>query len=271
MRRLSIILSLLLIQGVVSAQDKVVTGRVVNERGDGIEYVSIGIPKDTVFTVSDTQGYFRLLIPAGKTEDVVFKHVSYETSSVSPEYCYSADDDMIVTLADNILPEAVVFPDAGKPVTVLGKGVRWAGCSFGLGNGLGNLKDEEWGSFERIRKPTRIDRAEIEARLYNAQKAVLSFVIYKVDSKESEFIPMQHVPVYQTIYDTDGKKNLVFDEIETLILEPGRYYFAIRFVEFIGKGSLDCQGYFKSAYDRNDDFKMPLSIGLKVTGTEYGR
>ena len=31
---------------------------------------------------------------------------------------------------------------------------------FGLGNGLGNLKDEEWGSFERIRKPTRIDRAE---------------------------------------------------------------------------------------------------------------
>ena len=48
-------MSFLLVHGLVSAQDIVVTGRVVNERGDGIEYVSIGIPKDTVFTVSDTQ------------------------------------------------------------------------------------------------------------------------------------------------------------------------------------------------------------------------
>lgn len=271
MRRLSIILSLLLIQGVVSAQDKVVTGRVVNERGDGIEYVSIGIPKDTVFTVSDTQGYFRLLIPDGKTEDIVFKHVSYETFSVSPEYCYSADDDMIVTLADNVLPEAVVFPDAGKTVTVLGKGVRWAGCWFGLSNKWGGIKDEEWGSIERIRKPTRIDRAEIEARLSEAQKAVLSFVIYKVDREDSEFIPMQHIPVYQTILDSDGRKNMVFEEPETLILEPGKYYFAIRFVEFIGNGSLECQGYFKSAYERSDELKVPLSLGLKVIGTEYNR
>lgn len=77
--------------------------------------------------------------------------------------------------------------------------------------------------------------------------------------------------VYQTILDSDGKKNLVFEEPETLILEPGQYYFAIRFVEFVGKGSFNCLGYFKNAYDRNDDFKMPLSIGLKVTGTEYGR
>ena len=103
---------------------------VVNARYATTMYVSIGIPKDTVFTVSDTQGYFRLLIPSGKTEDVVFKHVSYETFSISPEYCYSVDDDMIVTLADNVLPEAVVFPDAGKTVTVLGKGVRWAGLSI---------------------------------------------------------------------------------------------------------------------------------------------
>ena len=270
MRRLSIILSLLLIQGLVFAQDKVVTGRVVNERGDGIEYASIGIPKDTVFTVSDAQGYFRILIPAGKTEDVVFNHVSYESFSVSPEYCYNTTDDLIVTLVDNILPEAVVFPDAGRPITVLGKGVRWAGCSFGLGNGLGGIKDEEWGSIETIRKPTRIDRAEIVAKLIDAQKAVLSFVIYQVDDNEN-FIPMQHIPVYQTILDSEGRRNLVFEEPETLILEPGKYYFAIRFVEFMGNGTLDCLGYFKSAYDRSTKRTVPLSLGLKVIGTEYSR
>lgn len=263
------VLSFLLAHGLVSAQDKVVTGRVVNGRGDGIEYVIIGIPKDTVFTVSDTLGYFRLSLPAGKTENIVFKHVSYETFSVSPEYCYNATGDMIVTLVDNVLPEVVVFPDAGKTVTVLGKGVRWAGCWFGLSNKWGGIKDNEWGSIERIRKPTRIDRAELEARLSEAQKAVLSFVIYKTDSKESEFIPVQHHPVYQTIYDADGEKNLVFEMAETLILEPGRYFFAIRFVEFIGNGSLECQGYFKRAYERSDELKVPFSLGLKVIGTEY--
>ena len=82
---------------------------------------------------------------------------------------------------------------------------------------------------------------------------------------------MQHIPVYQTILDSDGRKNIVFEEPETLILEPGKYYFAIRFVEFIGNGSLECQGYFKSAYERSDEFKMPLSLGLKVIGTEYSR
>lgn len=270
MRRLSIIISLLLIQNVVSAQDKVVAGRVVNEGGDGIEYVSIGIPKDTVFTVSDAQGYFRILIPAGKTEDVVFKHVSYETFSVSPEYCYSVAGDMIVTLVDHVLPEVVVFPDAGKTVIVLGKGVRWAGCSFGLGNGLGGIKDKEWGSIERLRKPTRIDRAEIVAKLFDAQKAVLSFVVYQVDENGS-FIPMQHIPVYQTILDSEGRRNLVFEEPETLILEPGKYFFAIKFVEFIGNGSLDCLGYFKSGYDRSTNRTVPLSLGLKVIGTEYSK
>lgn len=255
----------------IFAQDHTIAGKVVNGRGEGIEYVCIGIPKDTVYTVSDTEGNFRLNVPEGKTEDIVFRHVSYETFSLPADYCYKITDSLTVTLIDNVLPEVVVLPGKGKPVTVLGKGVRWAGCWFGLANKFGGLKDEEWGSIEKIRKPTRIDRAELFSRLFDAQKAVLSFVIYQVDDKETTFTPVQHVPVYQTIFDSDGQKNLVFEESETLILEPGKYYFAVKFVEFVGEGSLDCQAYFKGAYDKRDSLKVPLSLGLKVTGYEYDR
>lgn len=246
-----------------------ISGRVVNEHGQGIEYVNIGIPKDTVFTVSDINGYFSLDIPEGKTEDIRFFHVSYESVSLAPEHYYSTEGSLTVSMVYNAIPEVVVLPRKEKSTTILGKGVRWAGASFGLSNCYGGIKDDEWGSLVTIRKPTRVDRAELEAKLSEAEIAVLSFVIYKVDKNDKTYTPVQHMPVYQSVLPEAGWKNLVFEEPEVLILDPGKYYFAVRFVEFIGKGSLDCRGYFKNAYDREDDFKMPLSIGLKVIGVEY--
>ena len=237
-------ISLLFFSFIVNAQSyHTIFGRVVNEKGEGIEYVSIGIPKDSVFTVSDIDGFFSLRIPEGKSEDIRFFHVSYETVSLPPGRYYSAKDSLFISMVYNALPEVVVVPRKEKSTTILGKGVRWAGASFGLSNSYGGIKDEEWGSLVSIRKPTRVDKAELEAKLDEADRAVLTI--------------------------DDGWKKLVFNEPETLILEPGKYYFAVRFVEFVGKGALVCKGYFNNAYDRGDDFKMPLSLGLRVIGTEY--
>ena len=41
-----------------------VTGHVVNERGETVEYVSIEIEEDSVGVISDAQGHFTLTIPA---------------------------------------------------------------------------------------------------------------------------------------------------------------------------------------------------------------
>lgn len=262
---------LLLCRNSFAQESRILSGRVVNEKGQGVEYVSIGIPKDTVYTVSDTAGYFSIRIPEGKDKAILFKHVSYELFELKPEFYYSANGNMTVTLINSALPEAIVTPRKEKAVTILGKGVRWAGCSFGLSNSLGSLKDQEWGSMVTIKKTTRVDKAEIEATLRDAEKAVLSFVVYRIDGRKEDFINVQHTPVYQSITVEEGCKNLIFEEPETIILDPGRYYFAIRFVEFDGRGSLDCKGYFKSAYDRNDNLTVPISLGLKVYGTEYDR
>lgn len=96
-----------------------------------------------------------------------------------------------------------------------------------------------------------------------------SSVCRTVDRDSTTYHPAQHIPVYQTIEKGNGYKKLVFEEPETLVLDPGSYYMAIRFVEFEGSGSLNCKGYFKNAYERNGGISAPLSIGLKVSGVEY--
>ena len=44
----------------------IVTGQVVNERGESIEYVSIGFEEDSVGVISDAKGNFELTIPTGR-------------------------------------------------------------------------------------------------------------------------------------------------------------------------------------------------------------
>jgi len=52
-----------------------VKGHVINERGDAVEYVSIGIEEDSVGVISDAQGHFTLTIPTGRKDELTFTHV----------------------------------------------------------------------------------------------------------------------------------------------------------------------------------------------------
>lgn len=265
---LTAFMALLSFQCLNGQEKQSISGRITDENGNGIEYVYVCSPGDTIFTISDAEGYYSFILPAKETREIVFSHIACEPFSLYPSDIRTAKN-LDVTLRYNELPAAVVVPGKGRDVTVLGKGVRWAGCSFGLSNSLGGIINEEWGSKVNIRKPTRITKAEIECFLEKADRAVLSFIILKIERDSTTYHSVQHIPVYQSIEKGEKMKNLVFEEPEVLLLEPGSYYLAIRFVEFEGDGSLMCKGYFKNAYERSGNIKAPLSIGLKVSGIEY--
>ena len=150
------------------------SGRVTDSNGDGIEYVSIGVPNDTIFTVSDINGYFRFRLPDSDTRGIVFSHLSYDPFTLDPPEAGSGTEGLSIILDYHELPEAVVLPDDGKKVTVLGKGVRWAGAGFGLSNSLGGILNEEWGSKVRLRKPTRIEKAIIKPLFSRSLKSCSS-------------------------------------------------------------------------------------------------
>lgn len=248
---------------------KTIYGRVVDEKGEGIEYVYVGIPRDTIMTVSDRSGRFSLTVPDNWDKEIQFNHVSYETFSIGPKVYEGLTDSLKVTLISKELPEIVVLPGEWKEKTILGRGTRWAGCVFGMSNKWGGILNNEWGSKVRVNKKTRIDRAELEADLFDARRAVLSFVVYRVEKDSLTFTPVQYTPVYQEITEEEGWKNMVFQLPVPIVLDPGTYFLGVRFVEFEGEGSLDCKGYFKNAYWQDIGKTIPISLGLKVTGAEF--
>ena len=65
----SIITILLALVAMAGQAQTTVKGHVINERGENIEYVSIGIEEDSVGVISDAQGNFTLTIPEGRDSD----------------------------------------------------------------------------------------------------------------------------------------------------------------------------------------------------------
>ena len=79
MKRILLILIIVLWQNVVWAQISV-KGKITDVNGKGVEYVSVGV--DSLFTISDVDGYFELKIPDGHTAPMIFHHISYRTQQL---------------------------------------------------------------------------------------------------------------------------------------------------------------------------------------------
>ena len=100
------LIAIMIVASPVSAQT-IVKGNVVNERGEGIEYVSIGFENDSVGVISDAKGHFELTIPAGRKDELSFSHVSYLNAEVSYEE-YAKKDKLTVVLKDKVVELAEV-------------------------------------------------------------------------------------------------------------------------------------------------------------------
>ena len=95
------LIALMTIASPISAQTTV-KGNVVNERGESIEYVSIGFENDSVGIISDAKGHFELTIPAGRKTELSFTHVSYLTTEI-PYQEYSKNKELTVVLKDKVV------------------------------------------------------------------------------------------------------------------------------------------------------------------------
>lgn len=75
MKRILLVLIIALCQSVVWAQISV-KGKITDVNGKGVEYVSVGV--DSLFTISDADGYFELKIR--------WTYCSYDISSYQLSY-----------------------------------------------------------------------------------------------------------------------------------------------------------------------------------------
>lgn len=231
---------------VVNAQT-VVKGNVVNERGEAVEYVSIGFDEDSVGVISDVKGHFTLTIPAGRNNDLSFTHVSYQDAIV-PYATYSKGNNLKVVLKDKTVELAeVVIDKKNKSHTLSGRSIIKMGTVGFVGKQNG---DTEWGPIFKNGKDYVLSELLLTIAKCKYDECVLSFNVYELQGKK--FINVMNKPIYKHISPTDdGKKFSVSPDEHIVLKGKKKYCISVNVVDYKGNGGIFFPANFKSSYARN--------------------
>ena len=247
MNKKPIITALLALLAMAVQGQITVKGHVVNERGETVEYVSIGIEEDSVGVISDAQGHFTLTIPAGRKDELTFTHVSYQTATI-PYTTYAEGRELIVTLKDKVVELAeVVVGKKSKPRTLSGKSwIRISTAGF-----EGDCKgDIEWGPIFKNRKDYLLTDIIVSIDKCEYEECLLSFNCYEV--RDKEFINVLNKPIYQRVTPADNGKQLNVSPEELVVLKgKKKYCVTISVVDIKGSGRLSFPANFKRSYARH--------------------
>ena len=285
--RIELAMAALLLPVMLLAQERVtVKGRIVNEQGEAVEYVQVGVPRLQLGTISSVDGRFEIAVPC---DTLVFFHVSYQPAA----YPVSGPaDDVVVVLHEQELPPAVSIGGDAKEKYLVRPGVkineRIGGADFYRPGGGG--KGAELGCIANVRKPFLIRDIRFTILDNHIPGCVASINVYRIEGDPETFVNVLHKPIYFNIVESDTSLNYHIRPEETILLDPGRYFIAIQVVatddEAVRKiletpeSERDPRAlhmstalYFKSSYERYSAMgKMmyiPVNIGITVKGLEY--
>lgn len=244
-----LLLTLAISVSIVGFAQTKVTGHVINERGETIEYVSIGIDEDSVGVISDAQGNFALTIPAGRKNELAFTHVSYQTATI-PYSTYANGHELTVTLKDKVVELAeITVGKKSKPHTLSGKSwLRTSTAGF-----QGDCKgDIEWGPIFKNRKDYLLTDIIVTIDKCEYEECMLSFNCYEI--RDKKFVNILNKPIYKRVTPADNGKQIYVSPTESVVLKGNRKCIVtISVVDIKGtsKGRLTFPANFKSSYARN--------------------
>ena len=283
--RIRLLLALALFPAMLSAQESVtVRGSIVDEKGEAVEYVHVGIPKLGIGTVSTVDGRFEIKVPGDTLE---FHHVSYQTGYYPVS---SPDNDLVIVLQDSELPPAVFIGGETKEKYLLRPGTRFVGAQGGFDARDGIDKGKEVGSVAKARKPFLIKDIMFTVTSNRIPGCVVSINIYRIEGEPKEFINILHRPIYADVAVSDDRQDFDIQPEESILLEPGNYYISFSLVDCdmdavrrfqetpeSERQPTDMQLYtniyFKSSYYRESSLAtleyIPVNIGVAVKGLEY--
>ena len=245
-----------------------VKGCVENERGEAVEYVSIGIEDDSVGVISDAKGKFMLTIPAGRKDNLSFSHVSYLTENVAYD-TYSQARELKVILKDKVVElMEVVIDKKSKPHTLSGK--SW--ISFGDAAFVeGSDENSEWGPIFTNSKDYVLSDILVTVKECEYEQCTLSFNVYEIN--DGQFVNILNKPIYQVVSVADNDNTLDVTPTENIVLKGKQEYcVCMGVVDTKGKGAIFFPLNFKSSYARNavkgKRRKMPVCPAIIVKGYE---
>ena len=112
-------LAALLLPMMLCAQENVkVKGRIIDQQGEAVEYVQVGVPKRQIGTISTVDGRFEIDIPCDTLE---FFHVSYQPAAYPVT---GPEEDVVIVLHEQELPPAVFIGGDTKEKYLLRPGMN---------------------------------------------------------------------------------------------------------------------------------------------------
>ena len=280
-------LAFALLPGLLSAQERVaVKGRIVNERGDAVEYVQLGVPKLQLGTISTADGRFEMEVPCDTLE---FFHVSYQPA-VFP--VTGPADNVVIVLHEQELAPAVFIGGDTKEKYLLRPG---ANVLKNMGVISTALRSEhpsgrELGSVARAKKPFLVKDILLSVRSNHIPGCVASINIYRIEGKNESFVNVLRRPIYFDVAVSNDPQVFDIQPEESILLEPGSYFIAFQIVgydeqalkDYLAKPeeerkhwemTMDFSIFMKSSYIREialgEMQHLPVNIGVAVKGLEY--
>ena len=285
--RIKLAIALSLLPALLSAQEHVtVKGRIINEQGDAVEYVQLGVPKLQIGSISAADGRFEIDMPCDTLE---FFHVSYQRAAYPVT---GPADDVVIVLHEQELPPAIFIGGDTKEKYLLKPGT---GLLKGLGIITTSLRSgqpsgREIGSVAQAKKPFLVKDILFTVRSNHIPGCVASINIYRIEEKKESFVNVLHKPIYFDVAVSDDLQDFDIQPEETLLLEPGKYFIAFQVVgcdnealqTFLAKPeeekknwemTMDFNIFLKSSYVREVALggmeHLPVNIGVAVKGLEY--
>lgn len=286
--RIKLILALLFLPVCTLAQKSFnIQGRIINEKGEAVEYVQVGIPKLNIGTVSTVDGHFKINVPADTLE---FHHVSYQAARFPVT---TEADDLVIVLHELELPPVVLIAGETKEKYLVrpGKNILGSKGSISISLATREFKGGELGSVAKTKKKFKIKDIELTLRDNSIPDCVASINIYLIEDRQKEtFVNVLNKPIYFNVPVSKTPQRLVIHPSETVMLEPGKYFIAFQIVgcnkealeAYLAKPEKD-RGlnemkmttaiYLKSSYLRENALgkmqHIPINIGIAVKGLEY--
>ena len=276
MRNVKRLLSFMVVLSVVYTGEAQVflKGNVINERGETVEYVSIGFEADSVGTISDAEGHFVLTIPANREQDLLFNHVSYQLEKIPFSVYSQGVDSLTIVLKDKIVELVEVAIDKDSQLkTIVGKGMVIPGL-VGM-SGKGRPDSNEWGVAFQCRHDYRVSDILLPVAGCDYSKCILSMNLYEV--RDGQFVNILNKPLYQEVCKADGKRMLDFVPEETLLLQKQKKYFvSVSGVDtYDESGAIYFQTQIRTSYARflpqGTKKKLPVGPVIVVKGYEVNR
>lgn len=285
--RIKMSIALLLLPALLSAQEHfTVRGKIINEQGDAVEYVQLGVPKLQIGAISAADGRFEIDTPC---DTLVFFHVSYQPAAYPVA---GPADDVVIVLHEQELPPAVFIGGDTKEMFLLKPGTNVLKNKGVISTALRSehLSGREIGSVAQAKKPFLVKDILLTVHSNHIPDCVASINIYRIEGKKESFVNVLHKPIYFDVAVSNEPQDYDIQPEETLLLEPGKYFIAFQIVgcdkealqTFLSKPeeerkfwemSIDFNIFLKNSYIREaalGEIKpLPVNIGVAVKGLEY--